>query len=74
IEIISMGLKASLDSEAGGELAHRLGRLYDYMCERLLFANAQNNEGALTEVSGLLDELKSAWEQIGAQVATGEAA
>lgn len=69
IEIITFGLKASLDSEAGGELALRLGALYDYMCQRLFFANASNNEGTLNEVSNLLTDLREAWAQMGQQVA-----
>ncbi|MDB5814258.1 MAG: fliS [Rhodocyclales bacterium] len=68
IEIITYGLKASLDSEAGGELATRLGSLYDYMCQRLFFANAENNEAILNEVSGLLNELREAWAQMGQQL------
>jgi len=67
IEIITYGLKASLDGEAGGELAQRLGALYDYMCQRLFFANASNNEAALNEVSALLTELREAWAQMGQQ-------
>ena len=46
------------------ELAARLGALYDYMCARLLFANLHNNEAALREVAGLLQEIKGAWEEI----------
>jgi flagellar secretion chaperone FliS len=68
IEIITFGLKASLDSESGGDLALRLGSLYDYMCQRLFFANSNNNEAALNEVSALLGELREAWAQIGQQV------
>jgi flagellar protein FliS len=68
IEIITYGLKASLDGAAGGDLAVRLGTLYDYMCQRLFFANAENNEAILNEVSGLLNELREAWAQIGQQV------
>ncbi|MCB1918167.1 MAG: flagellar export chaperone FliS [Rhodocyclaceae bacterium] len=64
INIISNGLKASLDMEAGGEIAQRLSALYDYMCQRLLHANLQNSRPALDEVSGLLDELREAWLQI----------
>ncbi|HMX16138.1 MAG TPA: flagellar export chaperone FliS [Rhodocyclaceae bacterium] len=64
IEIIDSGLKASLDFATGGELAARLGALYDYMCARLLFANLHNNEAALREVAGLLQEIKGAWEEI----------
>lgn len=64
IEIISLGLKASLDPNAGGELAERLAALYDYMCVRLTLANAQNNPAPLSEVSGLLRDLRDAWAQI----------
>lgn len=67
IDIIGNGLKASLDLEAGGELALRLGALYDYMGARLLHANLHNEPAALDEVSHLLAELKEAWEQIGSK-------
>ena len=64
IEIIVNGLKVSLDMEAGGELAQRLGALYDYMAERLLYANLHSNRAALDEVSGLLRDLREAWASI----------
>ena len=65
INIIANGLKASLDTQAGGELAERLAALYDYMCARLLHANLNNQPAVLDEVSHLLAELKDAWAQIG---------
>jgi flagellar protein FliS len=65
IDIIDNGLKASLDLNAGGELAGRLAALYDYMSARLLYANLRDQPAALDEVSHLLAELKEAWEQIG---------
>ena len=68
MEIITMGLKVSLDPEAGGDLAEKLGALYDYMCSRLVWANAHNNEAALVEVHGLLTELRGAWAEIRPQV------
>ncbi len=64
IEIIANGLKASLDTTAGGELAERLAALYDYMCERLLYANIHGSQAALDEVSGLLHSLRDAWQNI----------
>lgn len=64
IEIINDGLKACLDYNTGGDLANRLGALYDYMSERLLYANLNANAAAIDEVVGLLNELKSAWEEI----------
>jgi flagellar protein FliS len=65
INIINNGLKASLDQTAGGDLAAKLGALYDYMSARLLHANMHNQPAVLDEVSHLLAELKDAWEQIG---------
>ncbi|MFA7269784.1 MAG: flagellar export chaperone FliS [Sterolibacterium sp.] len=64
IDIIDGGLKACLDYKAGGELAEKLGALYEYMCNRLLYANLHNDQSALDEVSALLREIKSAWEEI----------
>lgn len=64
IEIIANGLKASLDKQAGGELAERMDALYDYMCQRLLQANLHSNPAILDEVAGLLKELKGGWEEI----------
>lgn len=64
IAIIDEGLKASLDKNAGGDLAQNLSALYDYMSQRLLIANLKNDVAALDEVSRLLAELKGAWEAI----------
>ena len=64
ISIIINGLKASLDLEAGGDLSEKLAALYDYMAQRLLWANLKNDAAALDEVLSLLSELHSAWVQI----------
>lgn len=64
ILIIDDGLKASLNKDVGGELAHNLAALYDYMTNRLLTANLKNDEIALDEVARLLNDLKGAWESI----------
>lgn len=66
IMIIDSGLRPSLDSKAGGELAQRLDALYEYLSNRLLFANLKNDVATLDEVSRLLSELNGAWEAIGA--------
>lgn len=64
IDIIANGLQASLDLENGGEIGEQLEALYEYMGKRLLHANLRNDLAALKEVSSLLQELKSAWENI----------
>lgn len=67
IDIITNGLKASLNLDAGGKLAGQLAALYDYMARRLLSANLENNLAALDEVSKLLGEIHSAWIEISPQ-------
>lgn len=64
IDIVSNGLKACLDFEAGADLSPKLAALYDYMNDRLLHANLHNDQAALDEVSRLLHEIKGAWEEI----------
>lgn len=64
ISLISSGLHASLDMESGGELAERLAALYEYMGQRLLFANINNSVPALDEVMELLSSLREAWAEI----------
>lgn len=65
IAIIEEGLKVSVNLEAGGELAHNLKSLYEYMSYRLLTANLKGSSEMLDEVEHLLKELKGAWAAIG---------
>lgn len=74
IDIVDNGLKASLDVEAGGELAANLAALYDYMVRRLLWANLKNDRAALEEVATLLGEIHGAWAEIAPGRATPAAA
>lgn len=62
------GLRLSLDMEKGGEVSENLNQLYDFMQRRLVQANAENNEAMLDEVSGLLTTIKSAWQEIPAEL------
>ncbi|HCI13463.1 MAG: flagellar export chaperone FliS [Gallionellales bacterium GWA2_60_142] len=64
IMIIDDGLNASLDKDVGGDLAKNLASLYEYMGNRLLNANLNNDIAALDEVARLLTELKEAWDAI----------
>jgi flagellar secretion chaperone FliS len=68
IGIIS-GLRASLNHKADARLSGNFDALYDYMSRRLLEANLRDEQKILDEVSGLLRELKEAWDAIADQVA-----
>ena len=68
ISIIDNGLRASLDKNAGGEIAANLDALYDYMSRRLLHANLKNDVTIIDEVHGLLSDLRGAWVEIGDKV------
>lgn len=71
IRIVDEGLKASLDSRAGGELANNLHGLYTYVCLRLTQANLSNDEAALDECVSLMEPIREAWGAI--TPANGEA-
>ena len=68
------GLKASLDKNAGGEIATNLDNLYEYIEHRLLIANMKNDVTILDEVSTLLHEVKAGWEAIPADLRTPSSA
>jgi flagellar protein FliS len=68
--ILIAELRGSLDLEKGGALARNLRDLYEYMTQRLLVANVRSDAGCVTEVLGLLGEIRSAWVAIGPQVRT----
>lgn len=70
IMIIDSGLRASLDKNAGGEIAENLDALYAYMSQRLMMANLKNQPEILEEVHSLLKDLKSAWDAIGSSTQT----
>lgn len=68
---IIIGLRSSLDLEAGGDLAANLDSLYEYIFRRLMEAHAQNDEAALDEVSSLLREIKSGWDALPQETTAG---
>ncbi|MEJ5113087.1 flagellar export chaperone FliS [Erwinia billingiae] len=65
INIISNGLRAGLDHEAGGDIAANLDDLYEYMTRRLLHANLHNDLATIAEVESLLVNISDAWKEIG---------
>jgi flagellar protein FliS len=68
LAIVEDGLKASLDPEAGGPagaaLVADLSALYDYINQRLLYANLRNDPELLDEAARLLENIASAWRAI----------
>jgi flagellar protein FliS len=57
-------LSGTLDMERGGQVAQNLRALYEYMMNRLALANATNDVTIVVEVSALVEEIKSGWDQI----------
>jgi len=68
IDIIN-ALQASLNHKADASMSANFDALYAYMMRRLLEANVRDDTATLDEVSGLLQELKEAWDAIADQVA-----
>lgn len=64
-------LTQSLSQQADEQLAQRLSLLYDYSMRRLGEAHQSQNENALLEVRGLLENLLEAWRQISPEGGTG---
>jgi flagellar protein FliS len=54
-------LQSSLNLDDGGEVATNMDRVYHYITQRLVEANSENNEEALTEVIGYFRTFKEAW-------------
>ncbi len=61
---IVLGLQSSLDHEKGGELAANLDELYAYVSRRLIHANASNDPAIVSELRGLMSEIRDAWATI----------
>lgn len=55
-------LLASLNMDAGGEIARNLQRLYTYMFNELIEANLNNDTQRVAQVISLLKELRVGWQ------------
>ena len=74
LRIVDEGLKASLNTERGGELAGNLNSLYSYCAQKLMLANARNDEALLIEVRELLEPVAQAWRAISPGALAAQAA
>ena len=57
-------LLCSLDFEKGGSIAKNLDSLYNYIVRRIIHADLNKDIRTIDEVIGILNELKSAWEEV----------
>jgi len=56
-------LRETLDFERGGEIAKQLDRLYGFMIGHILKSDHRRDVNGFSEVAGMLEQLKSAWEE-----------
>ncbi len=61
LRILQEGLTSGLDKVDGGELASNLESLYDYCANRLILANARNDDAIFQEVQRLIEPVAQAW-------------
>jgi flagellar secretion chaperone FliS len=61
-------LRGSLNMVDGGSLAQNLSELYAYMMQQLLKANIASDAALVTEVLGLLGDIRAGWVAIGPTV------
>jgi len=61
IDIVETGLKASVDTDAGGAVASHLCEAYDLVVKKLLRANLKNDMHQLDGADQILGEIAAAW-------------
>ncbi len=57
-------LMASLDMEAGGEIAQNLLSIYSYFNQQLLTANLKKDYKPLMDIKIMMEELQDVWKKI----------
>lgn len=72
IRIVEEGLKCSLDTTMGGEVAQNLNMLYGYISLRLTHANLKNDVAAIDEGVQLMTPIREAWQGIASQANTAQ--
>ena len=64
LRILQEGLITGLDKVDGGTLADNLDALYGYCLNRLILANARNDDAMFQEVQHLLEPIAQAWKDM----------
>jgi flagellar protein FliS len=54
----------TLDTEKGGDIAANLEKLYNYMLNRLIYVDLQNDPAPAREVATLLEPLRRSWHEL----------
>jgi len=57
-------LSSSLDLKNGSEIAGNLRRLYDFVLDRLFYANLQNDQEALDVAMRVVDVIRQGWKEM----------
>jgi len=58
-------LYTTLDFEAGGEIAEKLGSLYSFVIGQLYILNSTRNTGIINDLREILSNLKDGWQSLG---------
>lgn len=66
-------LMVTLNFEAGGQLAHDLEGLYQFISSSLLKANMENDKNLLAQLQKILENLLAGWRGAVEQVQKGQA-
>ena len=64
IDIVDSGLKASVNTDAGGEVAKSLVATYELITYHLMQANLHNDQEKLTLAERMLTDISDAWKQV----------
>lgn len=66
-------LVSCLDEQKGGEMAKNLKNLYLYVIDLMVQSNLKKDSAPLKETLNILQEIRSAWDEIGKDVSVGRA-
>lgn len=62
--LIITELSNVLDMEKGGEISGNLRNLYNYVLQRLLFANSNNSIEAIEDAERIISTLRDGWKEM----------
>ncbi|NUQ01490.1 MAG: flagellar export chaperone FliS [Armatimonadetes bacterium] len=57
-------LDHAVDEEKGGDIAHNLRRLYDFLVQRLIYVNITKSVNALEDTEMVMEEMHAMWSAV----------